>query len=185
MRPVLIFLITVGLTLRSTAQGNNIKLYSITSAGVTVGQIGTFPSLQTVNGLQYKKWLAGIGVAYDPYYYKTIPLFLDTRKFINKQDNIFVYGDAGYDMPWKNKPKENFSYSSYDFTGGFYGDAGVGYETIIAGKTFLVFSAGYNYKTLYSKVITVDECLVGPCPENNYKYTYNFRRLIFKAGIRF
>lgn len=185
MRLILICLATVLIFTSADAQEEKIKFNSIISGGIATGEIGTFPVLQTVNGVQYKKWFAGIGAGYDAYYYKTIPLFLDVKRFINKQNNIFVYGDAGYNIPWKNKPKEISSYSSFKFSGAFYGDIGVGYKTKFIRKTFILFTAGYSYKRLYNKVEVVNPCLVGPCPENIYDYTYDFRRIVFKAGIMF
>ena len=179
------FLITISISVTSRAQEEKRKFNSIISGGIASGEIGTFPVLQTVNGVQYKKWFAGIGVGYDSYYYKTIPLFLHATRVINKQNNAFIYGDAGYNFSGKNKPKEISSYSSYNFSGGFYGDIGIGYKGKISKKTFLLISTGYSYKTLYNTVKVISPCLVGPCPENIYDYTYNFRRLIFKTGIMF
>lgn len=185
MRSILICLITVLIFISADAQEEKIKFTSITSGGIAVGEIGTFLIVQTVNGVQYKKWFAGIGAGYDSYYYKTIPLFLDAKRFINKQNNIFVYGDGGYNISWKNKPKEISRYSSYNFSGGFYGDIGIGYKAKFIKKTFILITTGYSYKRLYNKVEIVYPCLVGPCPENMYDYTYNFRRIIFKTGIMF
>src|SRR5688500_853621 len=115
MRSFLICLIALSISVTAGAQEEKIKFNSITSAGIATRYIGTFPVLQIVNGMQHKRWFAGIGVGYDAYYYKTVPLFLDARRFVNKQNNIFIYGDAGYNFSWKNKPKELWSYTSYNF----------------------------------------------------------------------
>lgn len=184
MRSLLVCLISVAITITADGQ-KKMKFSSTTSVGIAAGEIGTFAVFQTVNGVQYKKWFTGIGVGYDSYYYKTIPLFLDARRSVNKQNNVFIYGDAGYNFSWKNKPKELFSYSSYNFSGGFYGDIGFGFTAKFIKKTSLSITTGYSYKTLYNKVHVVNPCLVGPCPENIYDYTYNFRRIILKTGILF
>ncbi len=87
MRSLLIYLISVTITITANGQ-EKMKFSSTTSGGIATGEIGTFGILQTANGLDYKKWFAGIGAGYDSYYYKTIPLFVDARRFINKQNNI-------------------------------------------------------------------------------------------------
>lgn len=184
MRSLLIYLISVIITITADGQ-EKMKFNSTTSGGLAIGEKGTFGILQTVNGLDYKKWFAGIGAGYDSYYYKTIPLFVDARRFINKQNNIFIYADAGYNFSWKNKPKEVSRYSSYNFSGGFYSDIGVGIKAKFIKKTSLSITTGYSSKSLYNKVHVVNPCLVGPCPENIYDYTYNFRRIILKTGILF
>lgn len=179
------YLITTLIFISVTAQNQKIKFNSINTGGIATGEIGTYPVLQTINGVQYKKWYAGIGAGYDAYYYKTIPLFFDARRFIDKQNKFLIYGDAGYNFPMKNLPKESSWYSSYHFSGGFYGDVGVGYKTKFIKNTSFLLATGYSYKKLFNKIEVINPCLIGPCPENVYEYNYSFRRIILKAGIIF
>jgi hypothetical protein len=164
---------------------NQIKFNSINSGGITAGQSGLYGLFQTVNGVMFKQWFAGIGAGYDSYYYKTIPLFVDARRFINIKNNIFMYADAGYNFSWKNKPKEVSRYTSYNFSGGFYSDIGVGFKAKFIKKTSLSITSGYSSKSLSNNVHVVNPCLVAPCPENIYAHTYNLRRIIIKTGLLF
>jgi hypothetical protein len=164
---------------------NQIKFNSINSGGITIGQSGSYGLFQTINGAMFQKWFAGLGAGYDYYYYTTIPLFIDARRYLNKQNNGFLYADIGYNFPWKNKPgKQIFNFSSYHFTGGLYSDIGIGYITKFIKKASFVMSAGYSYKKLNNKVGVINPCLVPPCPETFSDYDYGYGRIILKAGIQ-
>ena len=53
---------------------------SLLQGGLLDGAAGPSWQLQTINGIYYKTWFAGIGVGLDYYTMRTIPLFLDLRK---------------------------------------------------------------------------------------------------------
>lgn len=170
----------------SAGQDKKIKFNSINTGGIIIGQSNSYGMFQTVNGLRYPKWFAGIGAGYDYHYYKSIPLFIDARRYLGKEKNGFLYADIGYNYPQNNKPgKEIFAYSSYHFTGGVYSDIGVGYGFKFSKNTLLLISGGYSYKNINCRIRVTSPCLVPPCPESTSDYDYDFNRLIMKAGIQF
>src|SRR5262245_27408802 len=74
---------------------------SLAQLGILEGEAGTAFQLQTINGIQFKTWSAGIGVGLDYYKYRSIPLFLDLRKYIlNKPRTPFLYADGGIHFAW-------------------------------------------------------------------------------------
>ena len=160
-----------------------IKFSSINMGGLAVGENGNSILIQTLNGITYKKSFAGIGVGIDYYKNKTIPLFVDIRTSIGKT-NLFVFVDPGYNFPFRNKPDEKvYYYNTYDFSGGFYGEFGVGYKMRLTGKSNLLFTSGYGYKQVNNKIGVTTQCLVGPCPVDYSTYKYDYQRILFKAGI--
>jgi len=179
---ILSALIFMTISIVSNGQ-SQIKFHSVNTAGIATGQIGTFGLLQTVNGGEYKKWFGGIGTGYDGYYYKSIPLFADVRRYLDDSNRFLLYGDVGYNFPGHNTPKENSFYSSFHFTGGLYGDAGIGYKIKFLKHSSFLFSGGYSYKKLSNKVSVTICPFVGPCYESIYNNNYSFGRLNFKAGI--
>jgi hypothetical protein len=182
---LMFFFFMVLISFYAIAQKEKPKFNSINTIGIVKGEIGSYTIFQTVNGLQYKKWYAGIGAGYDNYYYKSIPLFFDIRRFFGKQNNFLIYGDAGYNFPYKSIPKESSSYSLFHFSGNFYSDVGFGYKIKLIKKTSFIITTGYSYKKLSDKVEVITPYLVGPSSENIYNYNYTFRRIIIKAGIMF
>ena len=105
--------------------------------------------LQTVQGIRYGKWFAGIGAGLDYYHMRTIPLFLDIRReFFNKKNAPFLYADGGYNFAWA-RDRDKSEWSNISFDGGLFYDVGLGYRIGTASKQngFLI-SAGYSFKYL-------------------------------------
>jgi hypothetical protein len=144
-------------------------------------------AFQTVNGIQFSNWFTGIGIGIDNYRYHTMPLFFDGRWNFGIEKRAFIYGEVGYNFPMKNKPgKEIPYYNTYHFTGGFYSDFGTGYLFPLNKKTSMIFSLGFSYKKVESKIGSGNICpFVGPCYVDYTKYDYNFNRMILKAGLFF
>src|SRR5687767_13793360 len=103
-------LVTVLFSLSANAQKSRIKFNSINMFGVAAGESKLFGLLQTVNGITYDTWFAGIGAGLDYYSYRTIPLFFDLRRDIGKLNKGFIYADLGYNFPWKEKPGKEISF---------------------------------------------------------------------------
>ncbi len=150
--------------------------------GITIGQIGMYGVAQTVNGVQYKKWVAGIGFGYDTYYYKTIPVFIDIRRYLDERNKLLIYGDGGYNFSGKNMPgKEIGFYDRYNFKGGLYTDFGIGYKIKFIKASSFLFSLGHSYKHVQTKIGIMPAC-VG-CQSYFYDYNYDLGRITIKAAL--
>lgn len=177
--------VAVGMILSASAQ-DKIKFNSINSGGIILGEQNTYGSIQTVNGLRLNKWFAGIGTGYDFYYYSSVPLFIDGRRYLGRKSRSFLYGDMGYNFPGKYKPKNEVPvYTSYNFSGGIYTDIGAGVGFLLKSTTSVFIAAGYSYKNLSNKVGFVIPCINPPCPQSVENYDYDFNRILIKAGIIF
>jgi hypothetical protein len=170
----------------ASAQTRKLKFNSINTIGFSGGQSGGDILLQTVNGVGFENWFSGIGFGTDYYRYKSHPLFADARRYFGKGDKAFAYADLGYNFSGNNKPgKEVYYYTTYNFTGGIYTDFGIGYKMKFTRNTSFLISAGYSYKELNNKVVSVNECLVAPCPVDYSNYKYGNGRVVLKAGVDF
>src|ERR1035437_11197617 len=186
IKPVIIFLLASFIYFFASAQEKKLKFHSINAGGVTVGQTGGYILFQTLNGVAYKKWYTGIGVGADHYHYKSYPLFIDFRRYFDKDGKSFAYADLGYNFPGKNIPGNEVSfYSSFHFTGGLYSDVGIGYKIKFIKNTSCILVGGYSYKKLHDKVGVITCPFIGPCFENTYNYNYGLGRMLLKAGIMF
>jgi hypothetical protein len=170
---------------------------SINLAGVVTGASGDAFQLQTINGVYYKTFSAGIGVGIDnyngidmqDYKLKTIPLFADLRKnLLRRKSTPFVYLDLGWNLPWeRNVSLDDWSRAHY--RAGLYYDAGLGYSLHVRGRFSLLLSAGYSQKeqhaTLYYRYSVWDIMPSPTSSETQQHYDYTFRRFSLKAGISF
>ncbi|MDB5199685.1 MAG: hypothetical protein JWO92_1648 [Chitinophagaceae bacterium] len=177
-------MVTTIISISAPAQNEKIKFHSINLGGMVGGKSEANYIFQTVNGVAFSKWHLGIGVGIDKYNYKTLPLFFDTRRFFDKKNKGFVYGDLGYNFPLKNKPgKQVGYYNTYNFKGGLYTDFGIGYKTKFIKKSSLLFSLGHSYKQLQTKIGIMPLCL--ECQPFFYYYKFDYGRIILKTGLEF
>ncbi|MBC7826698.1 MAG: hypothetical protein H7122_03045 [Chitinophagaceae bacterium] len=158
---------------------------SLLQVGLLEGASGPSWSLQTVNGIYYKSWFAGIGGGLDYYTMRTIPLFLDVRKeLFRKTRTPFLYADAGIHFDWlKAKEKPGWGKSEYDR--GFYYDAGFGYKLGFANRDAILLSLGYTMKRLREERVVTIQCTQPPCDPSTDYYKYKFSRLSLKIGWQF
>lgn len=182
------FIILPGLFFVCSVLAQDVKprFSSINSVGFAAGQSQPSLIFQTINGIKFSNWFSGIGIGVDSYRYKTLPLFVDGRWYFGEKKEGFVYGDLGYNFPMKDKPGKEISYyNSYHFTGGFYTDMGIGFQSRLYKKSSILFSVGYSYKELQTKIGTNICPFNGPCYVEYSKYEFNYGRIALKAGLVF
>lgn len=185
-KPFYSFFLFLLISFSTSAQKNRIRFQSINNVGIALGQSEPDWTLQTINGIKFSNWYTGIGIGIDDYRYKTLPLFIDGRWNFGEKKEGFVYGDFGYNFPMKDKPgKEVSYYNTYHFTGGIYTDIGIGFQSRLYKKSSLLFSLGYSYKELQTKIGTTICPFIGPCYVDYSKYEFNYGRIALKAGLVF
>lgn len=168
----------------SYAQGkpasNKPVFQSVNQVGVLEGAEGTALHLQTVNGFRLNKVFLGLGVGLDYYKLRSIPLFLDMRKYLLRSGNMFLYGDGGLHFPWEGK---SFDWPS-TYQPGLYYDLGLGYRVPLKGYG-IQLSAGYTYKAYTQEQRFPDFCFMPPCEEQVISTRYQLRRIAVKMGVSF
>jgi len=154
--------------------------------GILEGEASTSFQLQTINGLRYKTWFAGVGTGLDYYYQRSIPLFASFSKFLPSTKTPFYFnGDAGINFPWSKNDSYYFQYRG-DFSPSFYWAAGFGYKFSFKKRSEgILLNFGYSYKHLIQETETSYPCLVPPCPVYKERYDYRLKRLSLKAGWMF
>lgn len=181
-------LVTAGIaqsgTGKTTTKNCSCAFSSINQAGFLTGERGSSLLLQTINGVKYKTWFAGVGAGLDFYQIRGIPLFLDIRKnILNKPSTPFVYVDGGIHFSWpvdKDKGLDN----SYKYNNDLYYDAGLGYKFSLGNTHALLLSAGYSRKKIIQEYVPFRVC-PGGCPTYNERLNYTLNRLSLKIGWQF
>ena len=73
------------------ADTKNPVFHSIVNIGLVSGSESGSLQLQTIAGVGYKNWFAGIGAGLDYYRYRTVPVFIDLRHSLVKTETNFLY----------------------------------------------------------------------------------------------
>ena len=161
------------------------RFQSVNSVGILEGQTGSAFQIQTVNGVCYQSWYAGVGLGLDYYRFRTIPLFMDIRKEFGKSSNkLFLYLDGGISFAWVTDDQK-MPYNFEHFSNGFYDDMGIGYKALLGKKNALQISLGYTYKQLtdtYSSIFYYNDLPPVYPPQ---KLNYSLNRLSIKLGWSF
>ncbi|WP_207510746.1 hypothetical protein [Longitalea luteola] len=192
-----IFLLVVlsGYGLISTAQeakqeqpatkGCSCSFSSINQGGVLHGSRGQYFQFQTINGVKYKAWFAGIGLGLDHYYRLGFPVFLDVRKYLfDKPTTPFLYVDGGVHLIAQKKEQvSQWHYNRYK--SGWYADAGIGMKFGFQGKGRWLISTGYSYKNITRDFKSSVDCPTNRCYETFETYRNYLHRLSLKLGLQF
>jgi len=187
---ITICLLTIAGAVHAQQKRTLLKFSSINSLGLLNGQAQSAFTLQTINGVKYKTWFAGLGVSIDPYGYRSIPVFADIRKtFGNKAWQPFLYADAGVGLPIKTDyfSDKNWwpgSIIHYNLQKPFYGEWGIGINRAINKSANFIFAIGYSYKNFsYTETQSMgDFPILNPISN---KYDFYYKRVAVKMGLQF
>ena len=158
---------------------------SILQGGFLEGASGPSWNAQTINGMYYQGWFAGIGVGLDYYMMRTVPAFLALRKdLFHKRATPFLYADGGIHFDWL-KSEEKPGWGSSEYYRRLYYDIGAGYKFGVGKNDAFVLSAGYSLKTLSERRSNALLCIMQNCNTITEYYKFNFTRLTFKVGWQF
>jgi hypothetical protein len=166
-------------------KGCSCSFSSINQAGVLAGARGAYYQLQSINGIKYKTWFAGVGVGIDNYFRTGIPVFFDVRKnLLKKSATPFLYADVGVHIVRDKNDGVNQWYEN-QYHNGVYTEAGVGYKFGFYGKARWLISAGYSYKYVKYQNLYTGGCQTARCYENYYTYRNYLHRYAMKLGFQF
>ena len=176
--------------IHSSSTAHRWQFHSINQVGLLYGENGSAFQVQTINGVQYKSWFAGIGVGIDEYRFRSIPLFADFRKeFAVGAGYLFIYGGIGMHFMWlTDKQKDDYHLGYYQkahFSNGLYYDAGIGYKVKLNNRIAFFVSPGFSHKDTEMKSPTFSCPFTGPCYPLPERYNYALNRLSVNLGIIF
>jgi hypothetical protein len=185
---LLFFLLTVAGNHIMAQQKKSAPLafHSINSIGLHEGEAGSALLLQTLNGVQYRSWFAGLGAGIDYYRFRGVPVFLDIRKYFGAASNhFFVYGDLGMHAHWLTDQQKKAGFTTeWNLKNGLYTDAGLGYSIKLGSRQALLLSAGYSRKTIRGTQTDYTPIAYDGPPAVTQLH-FNMNRLAIKAGIQF
>lgn len=180
---LLIFSVTAG----SYAQ-DKIHYSSQNYVGLLEGESRAAFQLQTIHGVKFKTWHAGIGTGLDYYRFRTIPLFLDLNKdLVFNERTFFVSGDIGTNFVWDNGTGSmGWGSSESKFTPKLYWAGGLGYRAFFKNKreAFLI-NLGYSFKHVREELTVSTFCIDPPCTVSKDVYDNKLNRISIRVGLQF
>ncbi|HVX49118.1 MAG TPA: hypothetical protein VHB48_03140 [Chitinophagaceae bacterium] len=164
----------------------SMHLYNITQFGWLMGDNAHTTSIETVTGLSYKRYKAGLGVALDNYGYKSLPVFVDLRYNLSKNTKNILqfYGNGGMNIPLQsgNLP---YKYNNGDvwhaLHPSFYGEAGVNYVLRLGKLLSVNAGLGYNYKTFKYTEYNYQGDIV--LMRTATSYAYHYSKYVLRVGF--
>jgi hypothetical protein len=185
MKYIFLTLFVFILVLNSGAQ-EKFLFNSQNTIGLLEGGSGSAFQLQTINGIAFKKWFAGLGTGIDYYYIRSVPLFLSANhNFLNKPRTPFVSLDAGANFAWVKKEQEGWGIINSDYSPSLYLGGNAGYKFGLRNNDALLLLVGYSLKELKENREVPTFCINPPCQTTIEKYNYNLRRISLRLGYQF
>lgn len=169
------------------------KFVSINSFGLIAGSNQTVFTMQTINGLKFKKWVHGLGFALDNYASQSSPIFWHSEYGLGVQQQFFVYANAGVNIPWRTKdfPKNRNNFSPYyDLKIKPYGEVGIGIKRPINNSNLgFRFFVGYSIKqfgyTEHNSWNWLSSFAPPTVNNNSSNFLFTYRRLNINLGLDF
>ncbi|MBS1606601.1 MAG: hypothetical protein JST42_28355 [Bacteroidetes bacterium] len=156
--------------------------------GLSIGQMGSYGQVQTVNGLARGPWFVGLGAGLDYYRYRNVPLFLSaTRDLLaNRRSALFFILDGGVDLPWYKRTPLPYQNLTSSFRAGPFWATGLGYRWRFsdAGRRALLFSATYGAGKLTERQTANGGCYDPPaCTINSGTDTFDYTNRTMRIGV--
>lgn len=143
--------------------------------------------VQTIHGVTYRGWFAGIGGAIDDYFQQSIPLFADVRKnILNRKNTPFIYADYGLNLVTKGVEE---TASKTEMKPGIFYEAGAGYKAGLGKRLSLNIAAGFSAKTYEENIYNKKYLPIPPYITDDWilskKENYTLQRFTMKVGLQF
>lgn len=189
MKKLMILAMLCCFFIAAIAQQKNKPVFnSYTGAGIQAGQSDPAITVETINGIRYKKWFSGIGLGYSSYRYRTLPIFAEAKYFMGKQGRFYVNGDVGYHVNVHTTYEEDAWYNGVNYKGGVLLNSGVGIVLQPTRKHSFYFQLDYGLKQV--RKVVKEYIYVGALPYNpgEYQYTtykYDLTTVSLKMGFKF
>ena len=152
-------------------------------------QVGAQLSAQV--GVEFSKgWTAGMGSAIDYYYFRSVPVFAEVKKYFgNGPRRLFAFAATGVNIAWPTD-EDQMNTSGWniigknDFDLGMYADIGIGYTLYNRHQRGLFTGLGYSVKTM-SESHTEQIWNGFTTSQAQRKTDYTFNRVLIRIGYKF
>lgn len=178
-------LLFIKLNAQQSAVSNNAfikRFHSFNTIQLLNGSTTTSVSLSSVNGFQFSRLFAGIGVGYDYYYHRSIPLFTELRLNVaGKTRKLQLLANGGINIPIEQQNK-NYENNRGPYKTGYYWAAGFDYHIPVRSDAITVGLA-FSSKQI---IQLVDNYIWNPVINNweniSIKEAFSLNRIAINLG---
>ncbi len=158
------------------------------AAGYQFGSSHTQAFYQASAGVRFSHFYTGLGVGYDAYQFKTLPVFADLRVYPTRDMRWFGYANIGLNPALGNGPVTDWSQVRNDITGRGYIDLGLGFVVPVKEKSRVLVSAGWSRKEVTEVHTFQFPCGIIDCNDTQSqteRFIRAFNRLAFRIAYEF
>lgn len=186
----LLLLLTAG-WLAGNCQDNKtgkVQYSGMYEVGMLIGKAYTKVNPQIIQGISFKNYFTGIGVALDPYGFRTVPVFAQFRYSLhNDRSSPFAFASLGVSLPWNNDAIPEKFYNSdetwHKLKTGPYSEIGIGYKVKLDDGHAMNLMIGYCYKRFeYTEKTSY---YTDQLQQYEDRYVYDYRRISLRVGFQF
>ena len=156
---LILYAVAVCISSAVFSQKANVRYTGLFESGMVNGSYETNIALSTSHGIKLKGWSAAIGTGIDYYRFRSVPVYLDVKRFISLgKKEFFIQTSAGTNIAYPKQeqkisqkwwsswwPPQNDTFS---FSNGFYSKAAIGMVFNPKEKLKVSFTVGWSYKSL-------------------------------------
>lgn len=169
----------------------NLKNIAVSSElGILNGKSQVNIQMLATAGIQKKKYAIGLGSGFDYYGYRSIPFFIEWKRFLGEGNRkIFLYLRSGINISWVLSEQQRLLYTSTGkeystFRNGLYADAGIGYTLYNSKGRGIFVGLGFCKKNLSENYN--DYLWNGSSSTlTNHDVKYNFNNIQLRIGYKF
>ncbi len=186
---LIILLIGINLMAQLSKQKGSIAVAAQTALLNGENQVNA--QILFTGGYLQNGYYIGLGTGFDYYKYRTVPVFIDIKKYFGNGDRqFFIYANGGVNIAWPTTTQRQQSgwwgwNNLSQFKNGIYSDIGFGYNLFNSKKRGFFTAVGFSNKTLSE---SYDEQI---WTGNNQPITskrnleYSMNRILIRFGYRF
>jgi hypothetical protein len=170
------------------------KPWVVAEGGALWGGYEFTGDIRLQGGVKTNGWLIGAGAAYDPYRYKTMPVYVQGRKmFTQGRIKPFILASIGANLEMEKDQEQPVESApvwgrwippAYQYSNGVYAEGGLGLAFRTKKRIGFNLSLSYTYKSM-EETYNVNTW-TGVANENTLvENKYMMNRLAFRVGFRF
>ncbi len=186
---LLVFFTTAFITAHcQKATTGKVQYSGMYEMGMLIGKAYTKANPQIVQGISFKNYFTGIGVALDPYGFRTIPVFAQFRySLYQAKSSPFAFASLGVSIPWNNGvlPEKYFNTNEtwHTLKTSPYAEVGIGYKIKLNDGHAINLLAGYCYKRF--SYTEKNSYYTYELQQYEDQYSYDYRRVSLRVGFQF
>lgn len=149
------------------------------------GSSATSIAINSVNGFQFSRLFAGVGIGFDYYFHTTIPLFAEARyELLSRKNKLQLFANGGVSFPFSGQDDKTWNRTGHYNTGSLYG-AGIDYLLPVKSKAMILGIAFSNKQVIQMLDNNIWNLMLDRVENEPIREKYALNRIALRVGLRF